>query len=103
MAHRRRSRDSFTCPHCGADVSAGAPACRECGSDAETGWSDDVHVWSANIPAGYDEEDDFDYDAFVAREFPDQVSTKLDIKKLAMAVVVAILCLALLLWTIGFP
>jgi hypothetical protein len=32
--------DCFTCPHCGADVPADAPACSECGSDAETGWSE---------------------------------------------------------------
>jgi hypothetical protein len=101
MARRRRSRDSFTCPHCGADVPVGSPACRECGSDAETGWSEDAHVWSADIPTGYEEDDDFDYKEFVAREFADQASTTLGAKKVAIAVVVALLCLAILLWTIG--
>ena len=32
----------FTCPHCGAQVPADAAACPECGSDNETGWSDDA-------------------------------------------------------------
>lgn len=29
----------FACPHCGEPVAKGSPACRECGSDAQTGWS----------------------------------------------------------------
>ena len=32
----------FTCPHCGTLVPADALACPECGSDNETGWSDDA-------------------------------------------------------------
>jgi hypothetical protein len=32
----------FTCPHCGAQVPADASACPECGSDNETGWSNDA-------------------------------------------------------------
>lgn len=32
--------ETFVCPHCGADVPVGAPACPICGSDEETGWSD---------------------------------------------------------------
>lgn len=34
--------DYFICPHCGAEVPSGAPACPECGSDDETGWSEDT-------------------------------------------------------------
>ncbi len=43
--------DYFTCPHCGAAVSSDASACRECGSDAETGWSE-----SADYGFFYDDE-----------------------------------------------
>jgi hypothetical protein len=32
----------FICPHCGADVPFDAAACPECGSDEETGWSQDA-------------------------------------------------------------
>lgn len=32
--------DSFSCPHCEADVPRGATVCPACGSDKETGWSD---------------------------------------------------------------
>lgn len=67
---RRREGEFFVCPHCGADVPVGAPSCKECGSDAETGWSEGADVWDAGIDAGYGEEEDFDYDEFVEREFP---------------------------------
>lgn len=39
----------FVCPHCGADVPRTATACPECGSDDQTGWSDEaeyVHLLS---------------------------------------------------------
>lgn len=101
MPKRRGPRKFFTCPHCGADVPLGAAVCRECGSDAETGWSENAHVWSADIPTGYDEEDAFDYDEFVSREFPGHPPPRLDAKKLAVALVVALVCLGILLWTIG--
>jgi len=32
----------FTCPHCGADVPIKALACPKCGSDEETGWSEEA-------------------------------------------------------------
>jgi hypothetical protein len=98
----KRERETFTCPHCGADVPVGSLVCRECGSDDETGWAEDAHVWQAGIPAGYDGEDDFDYDAFVARELPQHAtdSTGSALRKWAWAVAIALLCLALLryLW-----
>jgi hypothetical protein len=34
--------DYFICPHCGTEVDYDAPACPECGSDDETGWSEDT-------------------------------------------------------------
>jgi hypothetical protein len=35
------TRKSFVCPFCHAEVPEGAPACPECGSDEQTGWSED--------------------------------------------------------------
>ncbi len=53
-----------TCPNCGADVPRRARACPECGSDERTGWSDDAHTQSLNLP-----DDEFNYDEFAQREF----------------------------------
>jgi zinc-ribbon domain len=46
----RRARSSFPCPNCGAEVRAGARSCPECGSDDETGWSDDVMYDGLDLP-----------------------------------------------------
>jgi RNA polymerase subunit RPABC4/transcription elongation factor Spt4 len=64
-----KPRDYFVCPHCGAEVEAGARACPECGADERTGWAEDADKWGADIPAGYGGQDDFDYEEFVRREF----------------------------------
>lgn len=58
---------SFPCPHCGADVPPRAPSCRECGSDAATGWSDEAESAGVDLP---EEMTDADYAAFLARELP---------------------------------
>ena len=62
-------RETFICPNCGAEVPTGSLSCPECGSDEETGWSEDADVWSADTSTGYAEDDEFDYDKFVAQEF----------------------------------
>jgi hypothetical protein len=35
---------TFMCPHCGAVIPEDSPACPECGSDRETGWSEAYHA-----------------------------------------------------------
>ena len=57
-------RPPETCPNCGADVPPRAKACPECGSDEKTGWADDAHAQSLDLP-----DDEFNYDEFVQREF----------------------------------
>ena len=52
------------CPHCGADVPPKAKRCPECGSDEETGWSDEAEAANLGLP-----DENFDYDEFVKREF----------------------------------
>lgn len=51
---------TFECPHCGAEVAAKAKVCRECGSDAGTGWlaADEVDYRSLDIPDGYGPDDE---------------------------------------------
>ena len=65
----RPRRRLFACPHCGADVRAGAVACPQCGSDEDTDWSDDASKWAGDIPTGYGVDDEFDYEDFIQREF----------------------------------
>ncbi len=55
------------CPNCGEWVPRGALACDECGSCAKSGWHDDAEQDGLDLPS-----DDFDYDAFIAREFGGQ-------------------------------
>ena len=52
------------CPNCGAEVPPGSKACPECGSDEQTGWSEEAFASSLDLP-----EEKFDYDDFVEREF----------------------------------
>jgi rRNA maturation protein Nop10 len=62
----RRAPD--TCPNCGAEVPVGARACPECGSDEQTGWSEQARYDALDLPGG-----EFDYDDFLRQEFePDR-------------------------------
>ncbi len=59
---KRKRPSTFQCPHCGGTVRSTAVACPHCGSDEETGWAEE--------DAAEYEEDDFDYDDYIQREFP---------------------------------
>ena len=54
-AKRTKPPERFPCPHCGADVLVGAKVCRECGSDADTGWQsqEEIDYQSLDLPQGY--------------------------------------------------
>ena len=52
------------CPNCGAEIPARARACPECGSDEQTGWSEEGQSDGLGLP-----EESFDYDDFIKREF----------------------------------
>ncbi len=85
---------SFLCPNCGADVAPNAEFCRECGASDESGWNDEVE----EPTQGYDEDDDFDYDEFVRREFPQHAPAHKEIplsRRLYLALIL-ILCLSIL-------
>ncbi|MBI1902451.1 MAG: hypothetical protein HYS13_15220 [Planctomycetia bacterium] len=100
MARRRKNTpDYFLCPHCGAKVKVGSLSCRECGSDAETGWSEGA---DADLPTGYGDNDEFDYDEFLENEFPDQapVSPAQSAKKWLWAALVIAVCIATLLYLV---
>ena len=52
------------CPHCGAEVPPRARVCPGCGSDEQTGWSEEAGADGLDLP-----EEKFDYGEFVKREF----------------------------------
>ena len=62
---RIMTSDSFHCPECGADVSPNATGCR-CGARKENGrWLTSETYDGVDLP----DDDDFDYQDFIAREF----------------------------------
>jgi hypothetical protein len=52
------------CPDCGAVVPPNSKACPGCGSDDQTGWSEEAYAADPDLP-----EENFDYQDFVEREF----------------------------------
>lgn len=52
---RKSGSDWFACPNCGAELPAGAKFCPECGSDENTGWSEETYLDGVTLP---DEEED---------------------------------------------
>ncbi len=42
--------DYFVCPICGTDLPLKARACPECGSDENTGWSEDTMYDGLDLP-----------------------------------------------------
>jgi hypothetical protein len=56
--------EGFICPVCGAEVPAKAAACPECGSDENTGWSENT-VYDAT---GIEEPEEFGYEAWKRKE-----------------------------------
>ena len=102
MVVRRRA---FPCPHCDARVPAGALACPECGSDAQSGWSEGADDWAGDLPTGYDdgdEDDDLDYEDLLREEglLDDGLPSKKAIARRQLTLVVAVLVVLVLLWSV---
>ena len=85
MAETRFSRDE--CDHCGEAIPANARRCRTCGADADVGWAEPQ----------FDDygDDDFDYDGYIQREFPDERSAP--IRQFWINLVLALLALSFIL------
>jgi hypothetical protein len=96
-------RRSFTCSHCGATVARGALACPECGSDAKTGWSEEAESFAGEIPTGYDDDPDFEYEE-VLREAglaADGRPSREQLRRRRVIAVCLLLLVIALLWTFG--
>jgi hypothetical protein len=78
------------CPHCGAEVPRNARACPDCGSDEQTGWSEQAANDHLGLP-----DDSFDYERFVREEFGEEKGPRTrDPRGHWIAVAVVILLLA---------
>jgi hypothetical protein len=82
------------CPHCGAELPAGARVCPECGSDETTGWSEAASDQALGLP-----DDSFDYDEFTRREFGPKTPPPSRFRWFWW--IVAVLLLAALAWAWG--
>lgn len=114
MARRR----SFSCPHCGALVASGALACAECGSDAQSGWSEQAEAWAGDLPTGYGrsdneagsdgsgdddtDDDELDYEEFLRREGlgDDRRPSRAALARRRVAAVCLLLVICILLWLV---
>ena len=90
MTRKKPPREIFECPNCGADVLVGSKACRECGSDAATGWqsAEEIDYQGLELPEGY----------ALDKEHPGVVVAKR--RPWWVLAVAAVAVLALLLWTL---
>jgi hypothetical protein len=86
------------CPNCGADVPPRAKSCPACGSDESTGWSDETHVGGLDLP----DEDDFDYDEFVEREFGGKKAVPHGISRFWWVVAIVLVIVMTGVWAIFF-
>jgi hypothetical protein len=88
--------DYFICKCCGAELPGDAAFCRHCGASDESGWGEDD--FNDDVSGGYGDEDDFEYDDFLRREFPDQApAEEITFKRRLVTAVVWLTCIALLL------
>jgi hypothetical protein len=70
MGHPDETSDTEFCGHCGERLPPGAIRCRNCGySEADL---------EPDPEQSFTGEDDFDYDDFIAREFPAQADPESD-------------------------
>jgi hypothetical protein len=46
--------DWVACPHCGERIARNAKACRHCGSDERTGWSEATYLDGIDLPEAED-------------------------------------------------
>lgn len=82
------------CPVCGERVPPRALACPECGADERSGWKEDALTYDGvDLP---DEDQEFDYDDFVKREFGGKSHPETHAKGLWW--IAGVVLLAALLW-----
>jgi len=58
--------DWVACPHCGESIRRNARACKHCGSDERTGWSEDTYLDGIDLPEAGDYGDGLEAEGFRA-------------------------------------
>ena len=59
-----KKKDTIPCPYCGEMIERDAKSCSFCGSDEQTGWSDQTYL------DGIDIDESFDYEQQLSEDFP---------------------------------
>lgn len=59
-----KDSDWVACPHCGGKIKRDAKACRHCGSDDRTGWSEATYMDGIDLPEEGDYEDGLEEEGF---------------------------------------
>ena len=83
-------KDWVACPHCGERIDRDATACRYCGSDDRTGWSEATYLDGIDIPEPDDYEEGLQTEGFR--------KPKSDKKGLMVAGVSSVLILLFVFW-----
>ena len=99
ISHDRDEDDYFVCPNCGAELSVEVTFCRHCGASNDAGWGEDENPSDPDLSADWDDDPDFDYEDFLAREFPEHARTRSrrPRSRWLLLAAIALLCIALLL------
>lgn len=86
-----RRDDWFACPNCGAEVPAGAKSCPECGSDENTGWSEDTYLDGVTLPGEDDGDAPSDHSGMLDKSRPVWMAAAILLLVLAALFLVGIL------------
>lgn len=91
-------RDSYVCSNCHSKIS-NPNFCRQCGASEESGWSS---ASDGDFGSGYGNEDDFDYDEFLEREFPGKNGPKKgSFSQLLVTLIIVLLCVCFAVLSMG--
>ena len=59
-----KTSDWVVCPNCGEKIKRDAVACRHCGSDDRTGWSEGTYLDGVDLPEDDDYEEGLEREGF---------------------------------------
>lgn len=90
------SGDWVACPHCGERIARNAKACRHCGSDERTGWSEATYLDGIDLPEEGDYADSLDREGL--RKRAHGAPAKKDARRWFVGAVASLLILLFLLF-----